>query len=53
MINADEQAKVTAAWGTEVAILHQDDLKKRMNKIMITWQSGCFEKMDDHPVHTL
>ena len=38
-------------FGTEIAILHQDDLKKRMNIIMATWQNGCFEKMFDHLVH--
>ena len=44
-INTEENAKVvTAAWGTEfiqflaaLAILHQNDLKKRMNRIMDTW----------------
>ena len=33
---------------TTVAILHQDDLKKRMNRITATWQKGCF----DQPVYT-
>ena len=50
MINKEEKAKVVAAaWGTELtqflaalAILHQDDLKKRMNRRMDTWRNGCF-----------
>ena len=29
----------------------QDDLKKRMNRIMDTWWNGCFGKTDDHLVH--
>ena len=33
-------------------ILHQDDLKKRMNRRSDTWQKGCFRKMDDPLVHT-
>ena len=54
-------AKVLAAvWGDRIdsipcrtiAIFHQDELKKRINRITATWQNGCFEKMDDHPVHT-
>ena len=24
-----------------------------MNRIMATWQNGCFGQMDDHPVHTI
>ena len=32
-------------------IFPQDDSKERMNRITATWQNGCFEKMDDHPVH--
>ena len=28
-------------------------LKKRMNCIKATWQTGCFEKMDENPVHTI
>ena len=60
MINTEEKAKVVAAaWGMELiqflaalAILNQDDLKKRMNRTTATWQNGCFEKMDDHPVYT-
>ena len=59
-LNTEEKAKVVAAaWGTALilllaplAILHQDDLKKRMNRIMAIWQNGCFEKMDGHLVHT-
>ena len=33
--------------------LYQYDLKKRMNRVMATWWNGCFEKMDDHSVHTI
>ena len=58
-IKKEEKAKVVAAvWGKELihfldalAIFHQDDLKKRMNRIKATWRNGCFEKMDDQPVH--
>ena len=65
MINTEEKAKVVAAdYGTELikflaalAILHQDDLNKRMNRITATCKNGCFDKMDDshhhHPGHTL
>ena len=35
-----------------IAILHQDDLKKRMNIKTVTWRNGCSGKMDDHPIHT-
>ena len=60
-LNTEEKAKVVAAaWGTALilllaalAILHQDDLKKRMNRIMATWRNRCFEQNDDHPVHTI
>ena len=55
-INTEENAKVvTAAWGTELipflsalAILHQDDLKKRINRItarmdaLIKWMISRF-----------
>ena len=34
-----------------LAIFHQEDLKKKMNRITATWRNGCFAKMDDHPVH--
>ena len=59
-INTEGKAKVVAAaLGTELinflvtlTILHQDDLKKRMNRIAATWRNGCFDKMDDHPVRT-
>ena len=59
-LNAEEKAKVVAAaWGAELiqflaalTILHQDGLKKRMNRISATWQNGCFDQMADHPVHT-
>ena len=27
-----------------LAILHQNDLKKKMNRITAYWQNGCFEK---------
>ena len=55
MINTEEKAKVVAAdYGTELikflaalAILHQDDLNKRMNRITATCKNGCFDKMDD------
>ena len=48
----EEKAKVVAAvWGTEMmqflaalAILHQDALKKGINRITATWWNGCFEK---------
>ena len=36
-----------------LAIFHQDDLKKRMNRLAATWWKGCFGKMDDNPVHTI
>ena len=29
------------------------NLNKRMNRIKATWRNGCFEKVDDHPVHTI
>ena len=58
--NLEEKAKVVGAdWRTEwfqflaaLAILHQEDLKKRMNIITATWRNGCIEKMDDLPLHT-
>ena len=34
------------------AILHRDDVKKRMNRIMATWWNGCIEKMAHRQVHT-
>ena len=51
-IKTEEKAKVLAAAGgmeliqfhAAPAIVHQDDPKKRMNRIMATWQNGCFEK---------
>ena len=51
-LNTEEKAKVVAAaWGTALilllaplAILHQDDLKKRMNRLMATGRNGCLEK---------
>ena len=61
-VNTEKKAKVVAAaWGAEfikflatlpytVAILHQDDLRKRMNRITATWWwNECFEIMDVHP----
>ena len=41
-----------------LASFHQDDLKKRMNRIMaVEWSgvewNGCLGKMKDHPVHTI
>ena len=57
----EEKTKVVAAvWGTELIqffaardIFHQDDLKKRMNRIAATWWNGCFGKLDDHSVHIM
>ena len=54
-IKTEEMAKVVAAvWGTELiqflaslAISHQDDFKKRMNRIRVTWWNGGFEKISD------
>ena len=51
-MKTEEKAKVVAAvWGTEMiqflaalAIFHQDDLKKRMNRIKATWRNRCFGK---------
>ena len=34
-----------------LVILHQDYVKKRMNRITATWWNGCFEKMDDPGSH--
>ena len=59
-IYTEEKAKVVAAaYGTEMikflaalAILHLADLKKRRNRISATWGKGCFEQMNDYPVHT-
>ena len=58
-IKTEEKAKVVAAvCGTELlqffaalAIFHQEDLKKKMNRITATLRNGCFAKMDDHSVH--
>ena len=56
-INTEEEKTkdVVAAWWTDLiqflvalVILHQDDLKKRMNKITATWRNGCCEKMAAH-----
>ena len=40
-----------AAWGkvliqflAALAILHQDDLTKRINRITSGWRNGCFKK---------
>ena len=59
-IKKEEKAKVVAAvWGKELihfldalAIFHQDDLKKRMNRIKAIWWNGFLGQMDDHSVHT-
>ena len=37
---------------TSVSILHQDDLKKKMNIRMDTRRNVCFGKMNDQPVLT-
>ena len=58
-VNTEEKAKVVAdAWDTELiyfsaalAILHQDGLKKRINRITASWRNRCFEIMDYQPVH--
>ena len=34
-----------------LSILHQNDLKTRMNRINATWLNGRLEQIDDHPVH--
>ena len=39
--------------GRNPAIYYQDDLKKRMNKMMTTWWNGCLDKMDCHPFNTI
>ena len=36
-----------------IAIFHQDDSKKRMNRKTTTWRNGWFEQIDDHPVHSI
>ena len=36
-----------------IAIFHQADLKKRMNRRTATWRNGCFKRMFDHPVRTI
>ena len=56
-----EKANVVAAvLGTELiqfldalAIFHQDDLKKKINRIIAALQNGCFGKLYDHPVYTI
>ena len=60
-IQTEEKAKVVAVvcgtalvkFRAALAIFHHDDLKKSMNRITGTWRNGCFEKMDEHPVHTI
>ena len=50
-IKTEVKAKVVAAaWGAELiqflaalAVLHQDDLKKRINKIKAAWRNGCLK----------
>ena len=53
---------VTTVWGTELiqffaalatCIFHQDDSKKRMDRMTASWRNGCLGKMDDHLVHTI
>ena len=47
-----------AVWGKKfiqilaalVAIFHQDDLRKKMNRITATWRNG---KVDNHPVYNI
>ena len=63
LIKPEKKAKVvTAVWGTELsqflaalAIFHQDDFEEKdeYSRLKATWRSGCIEKMDDHPVHTI
>ena len=48
LLGGPELIKFLAA----LAIFHQDDLMKKMNKITFTGRNGCFYKMDDQPVHT-
>ena len=60
-IKTEEKAKVVGAvWGTELIqflaalqIQHWDGLKKSMNRIEATWWNGCFDKWNDHQVHTI
>ena len=61
-INTEEKAKVVAAaWGKEliqflaaIAILHQDDLKKRINRITdILGGMDALKKVEDHHVNTI
>ena len=33
--------------------MHQDDLNNWLNRRMDTQRNGCFEKIDDHLVHTI
>ena len=32
---------------------NQDDVKKRIYRIMATWRNGCFGKVDDYSVYTI
>ena len=34
-------------------IIHQDDFEEKDEQKNATCRNGCFEKMDDHPVHTI
>ena len=61
-IKADEKAKVIAAvcvteliqFLTALAIFTRMIFKKkRINRITAPWRNGCFEKMDDHQVHSI
>ena len=36
-----------------LAILHQDDLQERMNRITAAWQFACFEKREYHKMDVL
>ena len=34
-------------------IFHQDDYEEKDERIKATWRKRCFEKMDNHSVHTI
>ena len=53
-IKTEEKAKVVTA-AAALAIFHQDDFEEKdeYSRLKATWRSGCIEKMDDHPVHTI
>ena len=52
-IKTEEKAKAIAAFLAALAIFHQDDFNKRMNRTTATWRNGFLEKMADHSVHTI